>query len=260
MSKYDPFRNYLSGRNADEQELPLSFARLEEILGDKLPATARIDRPWWANTMRSNHARSWLTVGWKVSKVDFGQGIIHFVRLQGIDVPAPAVRASQDGGYRHFKEFLSNLPAEQRQLSLSFQDIEEIIRKKLPAISLVDRPWWANTKSSPQGTSWTAAGWQVEQVFLKAQIIIFRRRSDNLMKSIPRYVRNLLENTAATGRPDNRTLINWISFCRKVGWYFEGTVLFERGGLSLAGLDATETVEAEEHYDVCKRELTRYRR
>lgn len=80
------------------------------------------------------------------------------------------------------------------------------------------------------------------------------------MVSIPRYVRGLLESSATIGHPDNRTLLNWIAFCRKIGWYFEGAVLFERGGLSLHSLDATERVDVEENYDVCKRELTRYRR
>jgi hypothetical protein len=44
-----------------------------------------------------------------------------------------------------------------------------------------------------------------------------------------------------------------------VGWYFEGTVLFERGGLSMDALNESERVEVEEDYVVCRRELRRYK-
>lgn len=259
MSKYDPFREYLFRKDGETSSFQLTFAEIEEIIGTELPQTARMDRPWWANTLRSNHARSWLTVGWKVDKVNLSEGSVTFRRIDGKEA-ALSVKASPEGGYKRFAEFLTSLPQEQRQLVLTFPEIEVILNRKLPNISTVDRPWWANTKSSPQGTSWTSAGWQVDQVFLKAQTIVFRRRGDNPVVSIPRYVRGLLESSAAIGHPDNRTLTAWIAFCRKIGWYFEGTVLFERGGLSLHSLDATERVDVEEHYDVCKRELTRYRR
>ena len=235
MSKYDPFREYLSVKVSDERELRVSFDDIESILGNELPKTARVDRTWWANTIRSNHAKSWLTLGWKVDKVNLAQGVILFTRMIGTEAPT-ATRTDTRGRYHYFRSFLQDLTSDQRQLALSFEEIETIIRKKLPNTAKVDRPWWANTTASPQGTSWTSTGWQVENVFLKARIIVFRKRGANPLTSIPRYVRSLLENTAHMGRPDNHALVQWIGFCRRVGWFFEGTALFERSGRTLCSL------------------------
>ena len=259
MSKYDPFRYYLAGKGSEEQALRLSFDDIESIIGTELPKTAIADRTWWANTIRSNHARSWLTPGWKVDKVNLDQGFVLFIRIT-VTKTTTIARSDKRGNYHYFRSFLQDLASDQQQLALSFEEIETIIRKKLPNIASVDRSWWANTKTSPQGSSWTSAGWQVENVFLKARIIVFRKRGEKPLTSIPRYIRSLLESTAHMGRPDNHTLIQWIGFCRRIGWFFEGATLYERSGLSLDAFDDVAKVEVEEHYAVCKRELTRYHR
>ncbi len=256
MSKYDPFKEFLAGIDIEESEISISFDDIESIMGTELPMTARVDRAWWANTIRSNHAKSWLTPGWKVDKVELAQGVVLFTRIIAETTTSP--RSDKRGNYHYFRSFLQNLTSDQGQLALSFEEIETIIQKKLPKIAMTDRPWWANTKSSPQGTSWTSAGWQVENVFLKARTIVFRKRGTNPLVSIPRYVRNLLENTDHMGRPDNHTLVQWIGFCRRIGWYFEGAALFERSGLSIDAFDDVTKVEVGEHYEVCKRELKRY--
>jgi len=259
MSKYDPFRDYFAAKGSDERDLTLSFEDMETIMGTVLPRTARVDRTWWANTLSSNHARSWLAAGWKVDKVNLGQGIVLFVRATAPKT-AEAAKSDKRGNYHYLRSFFQGLPTDQGQLALSFEGIEDILHKKLPNIALIDRPWWANTKTSPQGASWTSAGWQVENVFLKARIIVFRKRGANPLTSIPHYVRSLLESTACVGRPDNHTLLRWIGFCRRVGWFFEGATLYERSGLSLDALDDVAKVEVEENYAVCERELTRYHR
>jgi len=259
MSKYRPFRDYLAVKGPDERDLRLTFDNMESIMGSVLPRTARVDRCWWANTLSSNHAKSWLNAGWKVDKVNLGEGFVLFVRAT-TPRTTEAAKPDKRGNYHYLQSFFQGLPTDQRQLALSFDEIGSIIQKKLPHIALVDRPWWANTKSSPQGASWTSAGWQVENVFLKARLIVFRKRGANPLASIPRYVRCLLEGAAAMGRPDNHTLMQWIGFCRRVGWFFEGAMLYERSGLSFDALDDVAKAEAEEHYAVCKRELTRYHR
>ena len=117
-----------------------------------------------------------------------------------------------------------------------------------------DRTWWANTKSSPQGLSWMIVGWRVEKVFLKAGIVTFRRKGDNSLKNISRYVEDLLNGSAHLGSPPANTLASWIRFCKRVGWYFEATVLYERGGLNTDLLGEGECAEVDEDYTVCKRE------
>ncbi len=255
MSKYDPLTDYLRGRPEGEWTHTLSLDEMERVLGTSLPRTAWIDRPWWANTQRSNHARKWLQAGWKVGQVDLTGKRVTFMRVDG----EAALLRQTPGGYEKLKRFLATLPLQQEQLALTFDDLGKIMGQKLPKTASHDRPWWANTTVSPQGAAWLAAGWRLENVYLGAQVTVFRRKGKSPLRSIPKYVKAILNGTAHPGRPDSHTLSDWMRVCRKVGWYFEGTVLFERGGLSMDALNESERVEVEEDYAVCRRELRRYK-
>lgn len=53
--------------------MTLSFAQLEQLLGDALPASAHEWRPWWGNqtdTSNRPQARAWLAAGWEVDYVN----------------------------------------------------------------------------------------------------------------------------------------------------------------------------------------------
>lgn len=104
-----------------------------------------------------------------------------------------------------------------------------------------------------------SAGWKVERIHLKAQIATFRRKGINPLTGVPRYVDGLLNGSTHYGRPTSNTLANWVRFCKRVGWYFEATVLYERGGLDTSMLNESECAEVDEDYAVCKRELSRYK-
>lgn len=71
MPKYAPLTGYLSSSGMDY--IPMTFAEVEEVIGDKLPRSAFEYRPWWSNNP-SNHvnADSWLSAGYKTSDVDMG--------------------------------------------------------------------------------------------------------------------------------------------------------------------------------------------
>ena len=161
--------------------------------------------------------------------------------------------------YRPIGHYLESLPECESEYVFTIHDLERILGTSLPKTALNDRPWWANVKSSPQGASWTTAGWVVEKVFLKAQIVTFRRKFSNPLISIPRYVKVILDGTSHLGRPASNTILDWIRFCKQVGWYFEATILFERGGLDTESLTESEHAEVYEDYAICKRELNRYK-
>lgn len=253
-SKYEPLKVYLRSRAEDEQTLSLSYDEIERILGQSLPYTARVDRPWWANTRSSFHAIRWLDAGWKVDKVDLLGTNVTFTRIDGDRVQKTArVR------YAYLRHFFQQVPPQQEQIALTFNELATLIGGKLPDTALSDRTWWANTSSSPQGSSWTKAGWKVENVFLNAGIITFRRKGDNPVKNIPQYIEQLLNNPAHITQPTPRTLMSWIRFCKRMGWYFQAVVLYEKGGLSMNTLTPSECAEVDEDYAVCKRELNRYR-
>jgi hypothetical protein len=162
------------------------------------------------------------------------------------------------GRYRRLHAFFNEIPQRQEQVVLNFADFTEIMCGALPKTALKDRTWWANTES-PQGSSWLAAGWKLENIYMNAEIVVFRRKAENPLKSIPKYMKALLDGGAHVMSPSIHVLTGWIRFSRKIGWYFEGKVLYERGGLSLDSLSETERAEVDEDYNVCKREIMRYK-
>jgi hypothetical protein len=46
--KYAPLHDYLANRYADS--VVLTFAQIEDLLGSKLPDTARVQHEWWTST------------------------------------------------------------------------------------------------------------------------------------------------------------------------------------------------------------------
>ncbi len=58
-------------------------------------------------------------------------------------------------------------------LELSFDEIEKIVSKPLPASACTTRAWWANG-SSPQSRAWQEAKWLVDHVDFDEKIVVFR--------------------------------------------------------------------------------------
>jgi hypothetical protein len=61
-------------------EWPVTFSEIEKLLGFKLPPSAHIHRPWWANGGSHSHSLSWEAAGWATSKVDMAGEKLVFVR------------------------------------------------------------------------------------------------------------------------------------------------------------------------------------
>lgn len=78
--KYAPLYHHLSGLK--QSEWRTSFPELQSILGFKLPDSARLYRPWWANGKKAGHSQSmaWMMAGWKTSNVDLDAETLTFVR------------------------------------------------------------------------------------------------------------------------------------------------------------------------------------
>jgi hypothetical protein len=253
MSKYNPLREYLRSLPDAQREHTMTLDRIEEVLGVSLPHSARTDRTWWANTHYYTHARRWMSAGWKIIRVDLHRGLVTFARFEG-DVATPKTTGNR---YAGLARFFTSVPHPQEQIALTFEQVGALAGGKLPPIAFRDRPWWANTKASPQGSSWVESGWSVERVFLKAQMVTLRRKGGNPLRSIRQYVNGLLEGATHLGRPAPRILANWIRLCKRLAWYFEATVLYERSGLDTEALDEGERAQLDEDYNICKRELAR---
>jgi hypothetical protein len=255
MSKYLPISEHLRSLPLSQSSESFTFATLEKVLGFGLPNTARVDRPWWANTLQSNHAKAWMSAGWKVHRVDLKQQTVTFAR----DSEAAAQTTRGSDVYRRVAEFFEQLPGEQTQVALLFQELEAVRGRPLPKTAFRDRTWWANAKEYSPSRDWLAAGWKLESVFLPSAIAVFRRKQAATLESVRACVKRFLGDDHAGPVPDPRRAAEWISLCRRIGWYFEGTVLFERCGIAFASLGDDAQASVEEDYGICRRELDRYK-
>lgn len=272
MAKYVPFATYLRGLPSSTHEITLAFAEIETIISQPLPDSAKRERTWWANARDYHPSSYWLASGWRVAKVSFARGEVVFARHSSARSPEPTrkpsvrgtvrspARTARSNGYGDFLDFLRGLPASQEQVALSFCEVAQIVGHDLPPSALRERTWWSNSYAHPEFAPWVRADWRVDSIYMTAQVVVFRRRGELPLKHIPRYVKYLLEGSDQIAQPDAETVARWLRFCRNVGWYFEGTVLYEKGGFDLNSLSETELVAVEEDYGVCKRELTRYKR
>jgi hypothetical protein len=62
------------------QFIILSFEQIEQIIGDKLPDSARKYRPWWGNEKGnlSRQCSAWIDAGWEVDRVDLNNRMVRF--------------------------------------------------------------------------------------------------------------------------------------------------------------------------------------
>ena len=82
--KYAPLYRHLLSFDAGSA-WSTTFAEVEKILDFRLPASARIHRPWWANQRSGghSHALAWQAAGWKTKQVDLEAETLVFERVKG---------------------------------------------------------------------------------------------------------------------------------------------------------------------------------
>lgn len=91
--KYRALGEYLSKLPSEPQTL--SFNRIEQILGSKLPASARDYDAWWSNSpVPGRHNSVWLEAGWQTDCLNRNAGSVSFIKS---DLRQPASRASNNG-------------------------------------------------------------------------------------------------------------------------------------------------------------------
>ena len=83
MTKYHPLTEHLAARN--EARVEMKFSDIERLLGFPLPPSARIHRPWWANSDHGHvQSRAWLDAGFESRYVDLEAELLEFVRLNAV--------------------------------------------------------------------------------------------------------------------------------------------------------------------------------
>ena len=80
-----------------------------------------------------------------------------------------------DGGkYRPIHEYLRRCGAE--QITMTFVEVEALIRSPLPASARAGRAWWSNrAKGALQAEAWMSAGYHVVDLDLAAEYVTFRK-------------------------------------------------------------------------------------
>ena len=78
-TKYYPL--YVHLQDSDRDEITLTFAAIESLLGLKLPASARKQRGWWGNRSRGGvQAAAWMGAGYHVANLDLAAEQVTFAR------------------------------------------------------------------------------------------------------------------------------------------------------------------------------------
>src|SRR5712692_3252834 len=85
VDRYEPLRRYLAGLPKELLSVELTFAQIEELIGEPLP-TAASDYAWWRTdegTPNSGQSRAWLQAGFGVESIacpSEKSGWVSFVR------------------------------------------------------------------------------------------------------------------------------------------------------------------------------------
>jgi hypothetical protein len=82
MGKYSALADYLRAQRRDE--VPMTFAQIERIIGAKLPPSHRY-RAWWSNnSFNSVMTKVWLGAGFESTNVNMKERKLVFRRVAGV--------------------------------------------------------------------------------------------------------------------------------------------------------------------------------
>ncbi len=81
------------------------------------------------------------------------------------------------GKYSPLEHYLRELPPNQQEVTLTFEQIERILGSTLPASAHGYRQWWENEKEGNHvnARAWANAGWRVDTVNCREKWVGFIR-------------------------------------------------------------------------------------
>jgi hypothetical protein len=81
------------------------------------------------------------------------------------------------GKYMLLENYLRDLPAHQREVTLGFEQIEEILNNKLPSSAYEDQRWWEHETEGNHVSkrAWANAGWKVKGLDVSEKWVKFVR-------------------------------------------------------------------------------------
>jgi len=101
MSKYEPLEQFL--RRHKESEIRLKFKEIEDIIGDRLPPSARRHRAWWSNNpSNSVITHAWLDAGFVSEQVNMSGEELVFRRPVASAPASPTVETVEESPHPLF--------------------------------------------------------------------------------------------------------------------------------------------------------------
>jgi hypothetical protein len=75
------------------------------------------------------------------------------------------------GKYTPLEYYLRNIPKNQEEVTLRFEQIEEILKTKLPSSAYEDRRWWDHETEGNHVSvrAWSNAGWKIKNLDVHKQ-------------------------------------------------------------------------------------------
>ncbi len=145
-SKYYPLFRFL--RRSDRDVVRLTFGRIEEIIADELPPSARGGRAFWSNRTEGGYqAQAWIEAGYRVETVDLEAESVAFKRRRArysvkrekgtIRWDAESIRALREHMELNQEELAQVLGVRQQTVSEWENGVYEPTRSTAKHLSLV---------------------------------------------------------------------------------------------------------------------------
>ncbi|MEZ4682747.1 MAG: helix-turn-helix transcriptional regulator [Caldilineaceae bacterium] len=75
--KYQPLQEYLQQQG--QTTITLTISKIEQLIGDRLPASAHTQRAWWSNRRTGAvQATAWMAAGYYATEIDLAKETITF--------------------------------------------------------------------------------------------------------------------------------------------------------------------------------------
>ena len=96
MGKYEPLGEFLRRQQADE--VAMTFAEIERVIGAKLPPNSPNYPAWWSNNPTNNvMTKVWLNAGFRTEQVDVRSRKLVFRRAETTAGSLPGSQRSSNG-------------------------------------------------------------------------------------------------------------------------------------------------------------------
>ena len=136
--------------------------------------------------------------------------------------------------YAPLRSYLENVPASRAEVGLHFEDIETILKDRLPKSASQYREWWANQSSGSRAPSWLSAGFLIDGVDLKLKSVTFRRdptAAREIMK--PAMTRKKNRFKRAAGKPVNERMLLDAGFKQFGSWELRDGNIYLAGDIPI---------------------------